>query len=69
MVSSPVSSSSPSDPGQKPPAEEKYTPVLKKFSGSGGWPEQAVILPGHEILFSLETASDYIKDEKVGVDC
>ncbi len=41
-----------------------YTPVLKKLSGETGWPQQAVILPGNEILFSLETASDYVKDEK-----
>lgn len=44
--------------------QQKYIPVLKKFSGLSGWPRQAVILPGHEIMFSLETASDYVKDEK-----
>lgn len=27
------------------------------------WPQSAVILPGNEIIFSLETASDYLKDE------
>ena len=43
---------------------QKYTPVLKKFSGSSNWPRQNVILPGNEVLFSLETASDYVKDEK-----
>ncbi len=41
-----------------------YIPVLKKFTGSTGWPQQAVILPGNEILFSLESASDYVKDDK-----
>jgi E3 ubiquitin-protein ligase MYCBP2 len=41
-----------------------YNPVLKKFTGSTGWPQQAVILPGNEILFSLESASDYVKDDK-----
>ena len=34
---------------------QKYTPVLKKFSGSSNWPKQNVILPGNEVLFSLET--------------
>ena len=44
---------------------DKYIPVLRKFSGNGSnWPKEAVILPGHEILFSLETASDYVKDEQ-----
>ncbi|KAG9492132.1 hypothetical protein GDO78_000574 [Eleutherodactylus coqui] len=37
---------------------------LKKFSGSSGWPAPVLILPGNEALFSLETASDYVKDEK-----
>ncbi|KAG8586249.1 hypothetical protein GDO81_005312 [Engystomops pustulosus] len=37
---------------------------LKKFSGSSGWPTAVLILPGNEALFSLETASDYVKDEK-----
>ncbi|XP_069614194.1 E3 ubiquitin-protein ligase MYCBP2 isoform X15 [Ranitomeya imitator] len=37
---------------------------LKKFSGSSGWPSAVLILPGNEALFSLETASDYVKDEK-----
>ena len=41
---------------------QKYTPVLTKFSGTTGYPKNSVILPGNEVLFSLETASDYIKD-------
>ena len=41
-----------------------YTPVLKKLTGSTGWPTQAVVLPGNEVLFSLESASDYVKDDK-----
>ena len=44
---------------------QKYRPVLKKFSGANNWPQQSVILPGNEVLFSLETASDYVKDDKV----
>ncbi|KAM7178271.1 E3 ubiquitin-protein ligase MYCBP2 isoform 8-T8 [Macrochelys suwanniensis] len=37
---------------------------LKKFSGTSGWPTMVLVLPGNEALFSLETASDYVKDEK-----
>ncbi|XP_051563854.1 E3 ubiquitin-protein ligase MYCBP2 isoform X5 [Myxocyprinus asiaticus] len=37
---------------------------LKKFFGSSGWPTAVLVLPGNEALFSLETASDYVKDEK-----
>ncbi|KTF85427.1 hypothetical protein cypCar_00028935, partial [Cyprinus carpio] len=37
---------------------------LKKFSGSSGWPTTVLVLPGNEAHFSLETASDYVKDEK-----
>ncbi|KAJ3592162.1 hypothetical protein NHX12_007291, partial [Muraenolepis orangiensis] len=37
---------------------------LKKFSGATGWPTTVLVLPGNEVLFSLETASDYVKDEK-----
>uniref|UniRef100_A0A2K6FCE5 E3 ubiquitin-protein ligase MYCBP2 n=1 Tax=Propithecus coquereli TaxID=379532 RepID=A0A2K6FCE5_PROCO len=37
---------------------------LKKFSGSSGWPTMVLVLPGNEALFSLETASDYVKDDK-----
>ncbi|XP_035248710.1 E3 ubiquitin-protein ligase MYCBP2 isoform X4 [Anguilla anguilla] len=37
---------------------------LKKFSGTSGWPNSVLLLPGNEALFSLETASDYVKDEK-----
>lgn len=44
---------------------QKYRSVLKKFSGATNWPQQSVILPGNEILFSLETASYYVKDSKV----
>ena len=41
-----------------------YTPVLKKLTGTTGWPTQAVVLPGNEVLFSLESASDYVKDDR-----
>ncbi|XP_067299420.1 E3 ubiquitin-protein ligase MYCBP2 isoform X17 [Pseudorasbora parva] len=37
---------------------------LKKFFGSTGWPTTVLVLPGNEAHFSLETASDYVKDEK-----
>lgn len=41
-----------------------YWPVFRKFSGQTDWPTTALILPGNEVIFSLETASDYVKDEK-----
>ncbi|KAK0177732.1 hypothetical protein PV328_001750 [Microctonus aethiopoides] len=41
-----------------------YLPVLHKMSNiSSQWPQYAVVLPGNELLFSLETASDYMKDD------
>ena len=42
---------------------QKYSPVLNKFSGRSNWPGHGVVLPGNEILFSMETASDYVKGE------
>lgn len=55
--------------------DPEYIPVLRKFSGESfssvlsgsacNWPiNSAVILPGNELIFSLETASDYVKDDK-----
>ncbi|XP_076065953.1 MYC binding protein highwire isoform X3 [Oratosquilla oratoria] len=41
-----------------------YWSVLSKFSGTHSWPQQTVILPGNKVLFSLETASDYVKEER-----
>lgn len=39
-------------------------PVLHKMSNlSSQWPKNAVILPGNTVIFSLETASDYTKDD------
>lgn len=46
--------------GAPPP----YWAVLNKFSGTQNWPHQTIVLPGHEVVFSLETASDYVKDER-----
>lgn len=28
------------------------------------WPQNSVILPGNEVIFSLETASDYLKADR-----
>ncbi|XP_031781072.1 E3 ubiquitin-protein ligase MYCBP2 isoform X6 [Nasonia vitripennis] len=42
-----------------------YWPVLHKLSNvQSQWPQNAVVLPGNEVIFSLETASDYMKDER-----
>jgi len=52
---------------------QKYSSVLSKFSGKSGWPSHGVVLPGNEVLFSLETASDYVKgdskDANYGFKC
>ncbi|CAL1686165.1 unnamed protein product [Lasius platythorax] len=41
-----------------------YWPVLHKLSNvQSQWPQNAVVLPGNEVVFSLETASDYMKNE------
>ncbi|XP_031649241.1 E3 ubiquitin-protein ligase MYCBP2 isoform X10 [Oncorhynchus kisutch] len=52
--------------GTKPLAHDTINTwvELKKISGSNGWPTTVLVLPGNEALFSLETASDYVKDEK-----
>ncbi|KAK4298747.1 hypothetical protein Pmani_028926 [Petrolisthes manimaculis] len=45
-------------------APPPYWAVLSKFSGTQNWPHQTVVLPGHNVIFSLETASDYVKEER-----
>ncbi|GLH12984.1 Probable E3 ubiquitin-protein ligase HERC2 [Gryllus bimaculatus] len=59
-LTSPTASENDSDSGPAP-----YWPMLHKFSrGPANWPQTAIVLPGNEVIFSLETASDYVKDEK-----
>lgn len=41
-----------------------YNLKIKKNNFSLQWPQSAVILPGNEVIFSLETASDYLKDDR-----
>ncbi|XP_076245488.1 MYC binding protein highwire [Calliopsis andreniformis] len=42
-----------------------HWPVLHKLSNvQSQWPQNAVVLPGNEVIFSLETASDYMKNER-----
>ncbi|XP_046604041.1 E3 ubiquitin-protein ligase MYCBP2 isoform X2 [Neodiprion virginianus] len=42
-----------------------HWPVLHKLSSiPSQWPQNAVVLPGNEVIFSLETASDYVKDDR-----
>lgn len=43
---------------------EPYWLVLKRYSGSDNWPNHAIVLPGNSLLFSLESASEYAKDDK-----
>ncbi|XP_050038840.1 E3 ubiquitin-protein ligase MYCBP2 [Dermacentor andersoni] len=44
-------------------ASSPFWPVLQRFHKSE-WPTTAVILPGNQLVFSLETASDCAKDNK-----
>ncbi|KAL3209805.1 hypothetical protein MRX96_037617 [Rhipicephalus microplus] len=44
-------------------ASTPFWPVLQRFSRME-WPAAATILPGNELVFSLETASDCAKDNK-----
>ncbi|KAK1123903.1 hypothetical protein K0M31_006933 [Melipona bicolor] len=40
-------------------------PVLRKMSNvPSQWPQNAVVLPGNEVIFSLETASDYMRNDR-----
>ena len=40
-------------------------PILKKFTGKpNSWPTNSIVIPGNELVFSLETASDYVKEDK-----
>nr|XP_022909947.1 E3 ubiquitin-protein ligase MYCBP2 isoform X2 [Onthophagus taurus] len=42
-----------------------YWPVSQKFSSANPWPQNALLLPGNEVIFSLKTASDYLKKNDV----
>lgn len=50
------------DDNESPPLP--YWPVLRKFTSSMQWPTNSVVLPGNEVIFSLETATDYLKDDR-----
>ncbi|KAK9309341.1 hypothetical protein QLX08_000965 [Tetragonisca angustula] len=40
-------------------------PVLRKLSNvPSQWPQNAIVLPGNEVIFSLETASDYMRNDR-----
>ncbi|XP_063236464.1 E3 ubiquitin-protein ligase MYCBP2 isoform X2 [Bacillus rossius redtenbacheri] len=61
----PAAPGTPGDEGDADSVPVPYWPVLRKFSrGGANWPQNAIVLPGNEVIFSLETASDYVKDEK-----
>lgn len=55
----------PTDPSEEgSTSTQNYWPIWKKFHGASNWPKTAIVIPGNEVVFSLETASDYVKDEK-----
>uniref|UniRef100_A0A8D8RF51 RCR-type E3 ubiquitin transferase n=1 Tax=Cacopsylla melanoneura TaxID=428564 RepID=A0A8D8RF51_9HEMI len=42
-----------------------YIAVTHKLSnGYSLWPQYTIVLPGNEVIFTLETASDYVKDDR-----
>ncbi|KAG9437358.1 E3 ubiquitin-protein ligase MYCBP2 isoform X10 [Apis mellifera carnica] len=42
-----------------------HWPVLHKLSNiPNQWPQNAIVLPGNEVMFSLETASDYMRNDR-----
>ncbi|KAG0414124.1 hypothetical protein HPB47_008717, partial [Ixodes persulcatus] len=56
-----------SDDAEEEDLSTPYWPVLRRFGGALDWPATATILPGNEVVFSLETASDYVKDNKANM--
>jgi RCR-type E3 ubiquitin transferase len=49
----------------EPPAINEQQIMIKKFNTENGWSTNAIIVPGNEILLSLETASNYLADHKL----
>lgn len=39
--------------------------MIKRFNTENGWSTNAIIVPGNEIMLSLETASNYLADHKL----
>lgn len=39
--------------------------MIKKFNTESGWSTNAIVVPGNEIMLSLETASNYLADHKL----
>jgi RCR-type E3 ubiquitin transferase len=39
--------------------------LIKKFNTESGWSTNAIIVPGNELMLSLETASNYLGDHKL----
>ncbi|XP_017880442.1 E3 ubiquitin-protein ligase MYCBP2-like [Ceratina calcarata] len=51
--------------GMNSTADNVPLPVLHKLSNvQNQWPQNAILLPGHEVIFSLETASDYMRNDR-----
>lgn len=38
--------------------------IIKKLNSASQWPHHTLIIPGNRIEFSLQTASNYVKDNK-----
>ncbi|XP_026687508.1 E3 ubiquitin-protein ligase MYCBP2-like [Diaphorina citri] len=50
---------------ENPSESSSYIAVTHKLSnGYTQWPQYTIVLPGNEVIFTLETASDYVKDDR-----
>lgn len=36
--------------------------IICYFCRARDWPKEAILVPGNEVIFSLETATDYLHD-------
>lgn len=46
-------------------SSDEHQIMIKKFNTESGWSTNAIIVPGREIMLSLETASNYLADHKL----
>ena len=58
------SSSSSSSSADSSSEDDTQRPVFRKFFGKVGWPVNALLVPGNAVNFTLETASDYVKEDQ-----
>jgi E3 ubiquitin-protein ligase MYCBP2 len=52
-------------PNDKETGTNDQNILIKKFNTESGWSTNAIIVPGNDILLSMETASNYLMDHKL----